>query len=278
MLDFFYDWDGELGHDSRNRCECGSLWKRLELERQRPSSDSIIRPDVAGLVRCWVARKGTSNWRVMKIKLLLAAVCCAALSGAYAQSPSPTDTADTGASPSATTSKETKTKRSKKRTQKTGTEDVTGSTGPSTGGVPQTNSTHGSSTIGTGTQATVGATSNTNPNASTGNMNPQGSATGQGNTKESHKGTSRDVTGSGGPSTGGVPQTNSTYGSRTTGTGTQATVGDTSNTNPNASTGNMNPQGSATGQSSTHRRSKTKKQKAENEASPAESPATSPSP
>ena len=25
MLDFFYDWDGELGHDSRNRCECGSL-------------------------------------------------------------------------------------------------------------------------------------------------------------------------------------------------------------------------------------------------------------
>lgn len=186
-----------------------ACWKRLELERQRPPADSIIRPDVAGLARCWVARKGTSNWRVMKIKLLLAAVCCAALSGAYAQSPSPTDTADTGASPSATSSKETKTKRSKKRTQKTGTEDVTGSTGPSTGGVPQTNSTHGSSTIGTGTQATVG---------------------------------------------------------------------NTSNTNPNASTGNMNPQGSATGQSSTHRRSKTKKQKAENEASPAESPATSPSP
>src|SRR3982751_7003982 len=187
----------------------------------------------------------------MKIKLLLAAVCCAALSGAYAQSPSPTDTADTGASPSATTSKETKTKRSKKRTQKTGTEDVTGSTGPSTGGVPQTNSTHGSSTIGTGTQATVGTTSNTNPNASTGNMNPQGSATGQGNTKKSHKETSRDVTGSTGPSTGGVPQTNSTHGSSTIGTGTQATVGSTSNTNPNASTGNMNPQGSATGQGNT---------------------------
>ena len=122
------------------------------------------------------------HWRGMKIRLLLAAVCCAALSGAYAQSPSPAGTADTGASPSATTSKETKTRRSKKRTQKTGTEDVTGSTGPSTGGAPQTNSTYGSRTTGTGTQATVGDTSNTNPNASTGNMNPQGSATGQATT------------------------------------------------------------------------------------------------
>jgi hypothetical protein len=97
-----------------------------------------------------------------------------------------------------------------------------------------------------------------------------------------------DATGSSGPSTGGYPQTNSTYGGPSNICG-QATVGSTSNRNPKASTGNMNPEGSATGQSTgdgmdgtTHKTGKArrhhKKQQSDDTSSPSGSPTASASP